>query len=87
MNEVSKCAKINCPSLDNLYFPLKDVNIGIWVLKATVHKIFVKQFSNAYVAVMYVVCIYHCHVVWCDLYHNTIINNDVIINILIPLTE
>ena len=39
MNEVSKCAAINCPSFDNLHFPLNDVNIKILVLKATVRKL------------------------------------------------
>ena len=39
MNEVSKCAEINCLSFDNLYFPLENVNIEIWVLKATVQKL------------------------------------------------
>ena len=38
MNEVSKCAEINCSSFDNLHFPLDDVNIEIWVLEATVRK-------------------------------------------------
>ena len=39
MNEMSKCAEINCSSFDNLYFSLEDVNIEIWVLKATVQKL------------------------------------------------
>ena len=39
MNEVSKCAEINCSSFDNLHFLLEDVNIEIWVLKATVRKL------------------------------------------------
>ena len=39
MNEVSKCAEINSSSFDNVYFPLEDVNIEIWVLKATVRKL------------------------------------------------
>ena len=39
MNEVSKCAKINCSSFDNLYFHLEDLHVEIWVLKATVQKL------------------------------------------------
>ena len=39
MEEVSKCAEINCSSFDNRYFPLEHVNIEIWVLKATVQKL------------------------------------------------
>ena len=39
MIEVSKCTEINCSSLDNLNFPLEDVNIEIWVRKATVRKL------------------------------------------------
>ena len=35
INEVSKCSEINCSSFDNHHFPLEDVNIQIWVLKAT----------------------------------------------------
>ena len=39
MNEVSKCADINCSSFDNLHYPLEDVNTEIWDLKATVRKL------------------------------------------------
>ena len=39
MNDGSKCAVINCPSFGNLYFPLENVDIDIWVLKATVRKL------------------------------------------------
>ena len=39
MNEVSKCAEMNCPSFENLHFPLEDVDIEIWVLKGTVWKL------------------------------------------------
>ena len=36
MNEVSKCGEIIFSPFDNLQFPLEEVNIKIWVLKATV---------------------------------------------------
>ena len=35
---MSKCAEINCSSLDNLYFPQQDVNFEILVVTATVRK-------------------------------------------------
>ena len=38
MNEVSKCAEINCSSFYNLSLTQDDVNIEIWVLEATVWK-------------------------------------------------
>ena len=38
-NKVLNYAEINyCLSFDNLYFPLEDMNIEIWVLNATVWK-------------------------------------------------
>ena len=46
MNEVSKCAEINCSSFDNLYFPLGDVNIKTWVLEATVRKHLLSSLVN-----------------------------------------
>ena len=46
MNEVSKCAEINRSFFDNLYFPLEDINIEIWVLEATVRKLLLRSILN-----------------------------------------
>ena len=47
-NEVSKCAEINCSSFDNLYFPLEDVNIEIWILKATDRKLLLSSILSRF---------------------------------------
>ena len=36
MDEGSRFAEINTSSFDNLYFPLEDMNLEIWVVKATI---------------------------------------------------
>ena len=46
INEESKCAKICCSSFYNLYFPLEDVNIEIWVRKATVRKLLLSSIED-----------------------------------------
>ena len=38
MDEVSKCAKINCSSFETLHFPRDDVNIEIRVLETPIRK-------------------------------------------------
>ena len=47
MNEVSKCAEINCTSFNNLHIPLADVKIEILALKANVRKLLLSSIVAA----------------------------------------
>ena len=46
MNEVSKCAEINCSSFENFHFLIQDVNIEIWILKVTVRKLLLSSLHH-----------------------------------------
>ena len=54
-NEVSKCAEINCISFDNLYFLLKDVNLEMYVPKATIRKLLLSIIFCCH----YMICMRH----------------------------
>ena len=43
MNEMSKCAEMNYLCFDSIYFPKEDLNIEIWVLKATVWNLLLRS--------------------------------------------
>ena len=53
INEVSICVEINCLFFDNLHFPLADMNIEIWILKATVRKLLLSSIDDEAMCVVF----------------------------------